>query len=125
VKQHTCYYDGACGRCRRTVRLLRTIDWLGRLAFRDLLTADDLPVEPEVALRGMTMRTAGGRVLVGFSAVRRALLETPLGFLPALITLLPGLSHALSRLYDRSAARRRRDACSLNTADTARILDTR
>ena len=125
MERHRCFYDGACGRCRRSVTLLRAIDWLGRLEFRDSVTADDLPVEPEVALRGMTVRTPGGRVLVGFPAVRRALLETPIGAVPALIAHLPGLSHALSRLYDRSAARRRRDPCPLNTPGTDRILDPR
>ena len=32
----TCYFDGQCGLCRRTTRLLRRLDWLGNLRFRDM-----------------------------------------------------------------------------------------
>lgn len=104
----TLYYDGACGMCRRSVRILRSLDWFGRLAFVDSTTVHEagLPVARERALEGIPMRTAGGAVLVGFSAVRRALRQTPLGLLPALVMYLPGVSHAGERVY-RAVARRR------------------
>lgn len=98
--------------CRRTTRILRALDWLGRLEFRDLTAAPDLPVDIPTALAGMPMRTRDGRVLVGFPAVRRALRQTPLGFLPALALHVPGLSHAGERVYGRVAANRRRE-CSV------------
>lgn len=109
----TCFYDGACGMCRRTVRALRRLDWLGRLEFADLTTTDpaSLPVDAAQAMRGMPMRTRDGRALVGFPAVRRALLQTPLGFIPALLMYVPGVSHAGARVYDRVAAGRARDVC--------------
>ncbi|MEZ6242426.1 MAG: DUF393 domain-containing protein [Phycisphaerales bacterium] len=111
----TCYYDGRCGMCRRTVRTLRALDWLGRLDFVDLNTAgDDLPVSLDDAMRGMPMRTRANRVLVGFPAVRRALLQTPLGALPAALLSLPGISHAGRPIYNWIAAHRPRDACRLD-----------
>lgn len=112
-----CYYDGRCGLCRRTSRALARFDWLDRLAFQDLtaIPAADLPVPLETALRGMPLRTADGRVLVGFPAVRRAALQTPLGFVPAALLYIPGISHVGRRVYDVIAARRRREACVLPT----------
>jgi predicted DCC family thiol-disulfide oxidoreductase YuxK len=111
----TCFFDGACGMCRRTVRILRRFDWLSRLEFADLTTTppDQLPVDPLLAMRGMPMRTRDGRTLVGFPAVRRALLQTPVGFLPALLLYLPGVSHLGRRVYNSIAASRARDVCDV------------
>ena len=102
--------------CRRTVRVLRGLDWLGRLEFRDMTTASDLPVPMEAAMRGMPMRTAGGRVLVGFPAVRRALVQTPLGLLPAAALYVPGVAWLGDRGYRWVALRRGRDACAAGPA---------
>ena len=109
------YYDGRCGMCRRTARTLRRLDWFGRLEFVDLTSVPEreLPVAIDAALRGMPMRTAGGRTLVGYPAVRRALLQTPLGFCLAAILYLPGVSGAGRRIYDAIARRRRRDVCAM------------
>ena len=115
----TCYYDGACGLCRRSRRLLSALDWLSRLAFVDMgsVPPDRLPLDPALALRGMPMRTRSGRVLVGFPAARRALLQTPLGALPAALLYLPGVSHAGRLIYRWIADHRRRDACALPRPD--------
>lgn len=110
MARDTCYYDGRCGMCRRTVRWLRALDWLGRLGYADMTVSRDLPVAMDVAMRGMPMRTRDGRVLVGFPAVRRALLQTPLGALGAWILYLPGVSAVAERVYQRIATGRRRDA---------------
>lgn len=116
VDRDTCYFDGQCGMCRRSVTWLRRLDWLGRLRFADMTTAADLPVAFDVAMRGMPMQTRSGRVHVGFPAVRRALLQTPLGFLPACLLYIPGISHVGTRYYGYIARRRRRNAvCRLPT----------
>ncbi len=70
--------------------------------------AGELPVGLEAAMEGIPMRTRGGRALVGFAAMRRALLQTPLGFVPACLMYAPGLSHAGRAVYQWIAARRRR-----------------
>lgn len=67
-------------------------------------------------MRGMPMVTRDGRVLVGFPAVRRAALQTPLGLVPALVLFIPGVSHAGAWAYGVIAARRGRDACGVVSA---------
>lgn len=105
-----CYFDSECGLCRRSVRLLRKLDWLNRLDFQDLATAVEvLRISPEQALRGMPLKTAHGQILIGFKALRRALLQTPLGFVPACLAHIPLVSHLGSALYTFIAARRGRD----------------
>jgi predicted DCC family thiol-disulfide oxidoreductase YuxK len=112
----TLYYDGACGMCRGSVKWLRRLDWLGRLEFVDSTAVrdEDLPVSRERSMEGIPMRTRGGRALVGFPAMRRALAQTPLGAPPALAFYLPGLSAAGEAAYNAIARRRRRGAaCGL------------
>lgn len=112
------YYDGACGMCRRTSRWLKRLDWLGLLSVHDMTRTppDELPVSPDAAMRGMPMRTRSGRVHVGFPAVRRALVQTPLGAIPAVLLYLPVFSQVGCALYGRVAASRRRDACAVDAA---------
>lgn len=110
MPRDTCFYDAQCGLCRRTVRVLRALDWLRRLEFVDMNRAADLPVDPALAMQGMPMRTAGGRVLVGLPAVRRALMQTPLGASLAWALYLPGVSAVADRVYRWVAVHRRRDA---------------
>jgi len=74
-----------------------------------------MPVPMEQAMLGIPMRTRGGKPMVGFPAVRRALLQTPLGFLPALLLYVPGISHLARAQYDRIARNRARSgACSVS-----------
>jgi len=112
----TLYYDGKCGMCRRSTRILRRLDWLGRLDYQDstALSDDELPVSRDSSLQGMPMRTRDGRTLIGFPAVRRALQQTPLGFVPALLMRVPGISHIGAHVYSIIAARRARDTCALD-----------
>jgi len=109
------YYDGACGMCRRSSAWLERLDWLGRLERRDLTAVpeSELPVPIDEAMRGMPMRTRGGRVLVGFPAVRRALAQTPVGFVPGALLYVPGVSHLGRWVYARVAAGRTRDVCAV------------
>jgi predicted DCC family thiol-disulfide oxidoreductase YuxK len=109
------YYDGACGMCKRTTRILGKLDWLGRLEFRDMIKVpiDELPVSMEQAMLGIPMRTRRGKAMVGFPAVRRALLQTPLGFLPSLLLYVPGISHLARAWYDHIARNRARSGACL------------
>lgn len=120
VSRDTLYYDGQCGLCRQSVRFFRALDWLGRIEYRDStrIPAAELPAPLNAALKGIPMRTRDGRVLVGFPAARRALLQTPLGFLSALLLYVPGLSWIGARVYRFVAARRRRGgfSCALEPA---------
>lgn len=109
--------------CRGTVRWLRRLDWLRRLEFRDMTAVppSELPYPIEQAMLGMPMRTRDGRALIGFRAVRRALLQTPLAALPALILYLPGVSAIGARVYRRVATHRGRDgACPVPAGERGR-----
>jgi len=110
------YFDGRCGFCRRSARVLRRLDWLNRLEFVDLTSIPpaELPVPIEAALKGMPLRTRAGRILLGFPAIRHALLQTPLGFLPALLMWVPGLSQVAAMVYEWIAANRMRDTCAVH-----------
>ena len=120
TRKDRCYYDGMCGLCGRTVRTLRRLDWLQRLEFIDMFSVNEieLPVPLEEAMTGMPMRTASGRVLVGFEAMRRAMRRTPLGLLPALALYVPPLNAIGAGVYRAVAARRRRrGACAVPPSD--------
>jgi predicted DCC family thiol-disulfide oxidoreductase YuxK len=111
-----CFYDGGCGFCRRSTNILRRLDWLHQLDFVDQTTLSDqqLPVPREAAMKGMPLQTRQGQIFIGFPAIRRALLVTPLGCLPALLLYLPVLSQLARRAYEYIAARRGRDSCSIH-----------
>lgn len=117
MSKDTLYFDGHCGLCQRSARVLRALDWLDRLAFEDMtrIPERDLPVPIDAAMRGIPMRTRDGRALVGFPALRRALLQTPLGCVPALLLCIPGLSHAGRAVYDRIALNRARRGCAIGS----------
>ncbi|MFM9995436.1 MAG: thiol-disulfide oxidoreductase DCC family protein [Phycisphaerales bacterium] len=116
MTRDTCYYDGRCGLCRRSVRWLRRLDWLGCLVYADMnaVPRAELPYPIEEAMRGMPMRTRNGGRLIGFPAVRRALIQTPLGALGAWALYLPGVSHLGAIVYRHVAINRRRDACGIH-----------
>ncbi len=106
--------------CRRSVRVLRALDWRDRLRFVDSTGVPDeeLPVSRDTAMTGIPLLTPDGRTLVGFPAVRRALRRTPLGVLPALLLTLPGIAHAADAAYRWIAAHRAR--CEVCAAATER-----
>lgn len=116
MRQDTLYYDGMCGLCQRSVRILNGLDWLHAFQAVDqsALSDAELPVPRELALEGIPMRTHDGRVLVGMPAVRRALRRTPLGFLPAVIMHLPIIATIADRVYRWIAANRRTQACRVS-----------
>jgi predicted DCC family thiol-disulfide oxidoreductase YuxK len=109
----TCYYDGRCGLCTRSRRVLEALDFRGVLRFVDqhALDSDRLPVDAHTADVGMPMQTADRRVLVGFPAVRRALRRTVVGAPVAGLMYVPGISHICAAAY-RVIARNRR-SCRL------------
>ena len=116
TSRDTLYFDGQCNLCRRSIRIIRALDWLNRLQFKDstITEENELPVPRDESLVGIPMRTRDGDALLGFPAVRRALLQTPLGCMPALLLYIPGFSHIGRRVYNRIAARRARNAvCSM------------
>jgi predicted DCC family thiol-disulfide oxidoreductase YuxK len=115
MERDTLYFDCACGMCRRSTRILRSLDWLGRLRVQDMMQVpeQELPVHIEEAMQGIPMRTRDGRTLLGFPAMRRALMQTPLGALFAWAMYIPGISHLGDAVYRHIAANRAR-ACTID-----------
>lgn len=115
AQQATCYYDGACALCRRSIAILKALDWLDRTRPVDFtrLPDDQLPVSRREALESVILTTPRGRILRGFDVVRHTLLRTPLGALPALFLYLPGVSHAGRAAYKRISANRHREAAHI------------
>lgn len=111
----TCFYDGHCGMCRRTRRVLSALDWLGALRWVDQtrVAPERLPVPLDAALSGMPMVTGGGEVLVGYPAVRRALARTPVGACVAWLLYVPGIALVGKKVYDE-VARRRVRTCAVH-----------
>jgi predicted DCC family thiol-disulfide oxidoreductase YuxK len=111
----TCFYDGLCGLCQRSRRVLEALDWFGALRFVDQtqVPPERLPVPLDAALAGMPMVTSGGQVLVGYPAVRRAFARTPLGMILAWPLYVPGLAHLGNLLYQHIAKNRTRSCTPL------------
>ena len=104
-KRARVLYDGHCAFCRRSVELLRRLDWLGRLNYadaRDLahLPAGPGPWQPARLLEEMHVLTADGRrVYHGFAALRWLAWRLPLLWPAAPFLYLPGVPALGQRLY--------------------------
>jgi predicted DCC family thiol-disulfide oxidoreductase YuxK len=97
-------YDGQCPLCQRSVRLLRRLDWLGRLAYRDARHPEALPpgtppLDPQRLLEEMHVITPGRRVLHGFRALRWLAWRLPLLWLLAPLLYIPGVPWLGQKLY--------------------------
>jgi predicted DCC family thiol-disulfide oxidoreductase YuxK len=104
-KNAVVLYDGACPLCRKSVRLLRGLDWFNVLAFanvRDPAQVPQLPqpVEPKRLLEEMHLLTPdGGHVYHGFRALRWLAWRLPLLWALAPFLYLPGMESLGQRLY--------------------------
>jgi predicted DCC family thiol-disulfide oxidoreductase YuxK len=101
-------YDGECPLCRKSVRLLRGLDWLNALGFvnvRDPEAMEDVPelprpVEPERFLEEMHLLTPDGRELYhGFKAFRWMAWRLPLVWFLLPFLYLPGVESLGQRAY--------------------------
>lgn len=98
-------YDGDCALCRRSVAIVRKLDWLGRFAYHSARDADHLPpsavpLDPVRMLEEMHVLTADRkRVYVGFRAVRWLLWRLPATVLVAPLMYVPGVPYLGNRAY--------------------------
>lgn len=104
--------------CRRTVRVLQRLDWLGRLAYADVtepgVLAHHAPGLSEAeALVEMYVVDGRGRRDAGFEGYLRIALVVPLMWPLALLGRLPGLRQIGHAVYGVVAANRvRRGRCT-------------
>ena len=80
-------FDGACPLCRRTVRVLRALDWFGRLTFADAtdnaLRHRYAPgLDRAAALSEMYVVDAAGNRTVGFDGYLRLSSGVPVLWIP-------------------------------------------
>ena len=105
AKKAIVLYDGACPLCQRGVRILRKLDWLGKLQFQDArdvahLPPCDEPLDPKRLLEEMHVVTPDGRrAYAGFRAFRWMAWRLPLTVLSAPLLYLPGVPWLGHRVY--------------------------
>lgn len=106
-------YDGSCPLCRRTVRLLASLDLLERLKFVEFRGLDLEAYNRSHALKltrsnleGQMHVISQGRVFVGFYSYQRIALELPLFWPVAPLLFLPGLPLLGAVFYDYVARNR-------------------
>jgi predicted DCC family thiol-disulfide oxidoreductase YuxK len=97
-------YDGHCAFCRKSVDLLRRLDWLGRLAYADARDPAGVPagvaLDPDRLLEEMHVLTADGhRIYHGFGALRWLAWRLPLLWPVAPLLYVPGVPALGQRLY--------------------------
>ena len=114
----TVLFDGGCPMCRRTVRVLRRLDWLGRLAYADVTEPGVLErhapgLSEAEALVEMYVVDGRGRRTAGFEGYLRIALVVPVLWPLALLGRLPGLRQIGHAVYGVIAANRvRRGRCT-------------
>lgn len=93
LAKHTVFYDGDCGFCMRSVKIVRVFDWLGRFRYATLQSdearAAGIPLErnpSEVVFRKAA--PAQGRLWGGWRAVKQIWLRMPAFYLAIAATLL-------------------------------------
>jgi predicted DCC family thiol-disulfide oxidoreductase YuxK len=98
-------FDGQCEFCRRSVRLLKRLDWLHQLHFEDCRDPTHLPptpspLDPTRLLEAMHLVTPDRRrVFVGFEAVRWLAWRLPAVMPFTGLLYLPGVPRLGHRLY--------------------------
>lgn len=110
----TVLADGGCPLCRRSVSILRALDWRAALSFAD--ATDETArrrVAPglsrEAALAQLHVIDAGGRRTAGYDAFLTVSAALPLLWLPGLLGRIPLVAAVGRRAYRFVASHRRRD----------------
>jgi predicted DCC family thiol-disulfide oxidoreductase YuxK len=98
-------YDGDCPFCRRSVAILKRLDWLGRLHFQSARDVDHLPpshvsLDSKRLLDEMHVLTPDRRhAYAGYSAFRWIAWRLPLAVPAAPLLYVPGVPWVGNRIY--------------------------
>jgi predicted DCC family thiol-disulfide oxidoreductase YuxK len=118
-------YDGSCPLCKRSVGILKRLDWLKRLSYQDARDVEHLPeasvpLEPERLLQEMHVVTPNRRrAYAGFRAFRWMAGRLPIFWVLWPLLFIPGVPWIGQRLYRWVAKHRyhlvpcRHGACAL------------
>lgn len=108
-------FDGQCGFCIRSLKVVRALDIRGALRFHDANQPETLELFPE--LRGadlteaMYARVQGEPAHRGFYAFRRVLWSSPLMWPLIPLLYFPGVSFLGERVYAWVARNRKNFGC--------------
>lgn len=97
-------YDGTCPLCQRSVAVLRRLDWLAALEFRDARVPANIPGDLSGIPVGrfmdeMHVREPSGRVTHGFKAFRAIARRVPLLWLVWPLLFVPGVPWVGQKIY--------------------------
>jgi predicted DCC family thiol-disulfide oxidoreductase YuxK len=97
-------YDGDCALCRKSIALLRKLDWLQRLEYVNARDPQqpilqESPVVGAPLLEEMHLLTPGNRLHHGFRAFRWLAWRLPVFWLLAPLLYIPGIPWLGQRVY--------------------------
>lgn len=105
-------YDGNCFLCQQSKRWINKIDWLNKLSWvslQDYEQQHSLEPEEKKAIQSeIHVFTPGGKVLVGYEAMRFIFLHCPITFIGALFMYIPKTGVVGKPLYRLIAKNRYR-----------------
>jgi predicted DCC family thiol-disulfide oxidoreductase YuxK len=112
-------YDGTCGLCQTTIRIIRSLDLMNRVKCYDVLS-DWSEIEgqfPKVnqnsCLDEMHVVVDKGQIATGFDAYRSLTWVLPLGWLALPVLYMPGVPLIGRLAYSAMSSRHRRVSCPL------------
>lgn len=116
----TVIYDGYCGLCNQTVKVLGALDWLGRLVYLDATKLEQVrttfPALPtDRLLEEIHIVNNTGRYWTGYEGARRVAWALPSLWLLAPAMYVPGVTWLGRRIYRYVAANRARNLCEDGT----------
>ncbi|HEY2786034.1 MAG TPA: DUF393 domain-containing protein [Fimbriiglobus sp.] len=112
VGQGVVLFDGQCPLCRRSVDILKRLDWLGRLAFQDCRDEARWPpsAHPLVMTRLLeemhVVTPDRKRAFAGYAAFRWMAWRLPVAWLVAPFLYIPGIPWLGNKIYLWVAKRR-------------------
>ncbi len=106
-------FDGTCGLCRRSVVILKVLDWLHRLQFADFtderVRKEHAPdIRPAALEKAMHIKLTDGSFQKGFRAFRALCWNLPPLWVLAPLLYIPGMTVIGDWVYDNVASRRMR-----------------
>ncbi|MFQ5823100.1 MAG: thiol-disulfide oxidoreductase DCC family protein [bacterium] len=106
-------YDSGCPLCIRTVKILKLLDWLGNLEYKDLMIWEKLnkeypALDLEKCLQEMHVISPKSEIASGFFGFRKICARLALGWLILPFLFIPGMPTLGQIIYVKIAKNRKR-----------------
>lgn len=105
ANQGVVLFDGDCAFCQKTVRILKKLDWLGKLQFQNCREPENIPpnsanLHAERMLEEMHLLTPDrANAYAGFKAVRWIFARLPLTWIAWPFMFIPGVPQIGQKIY--------------------------